>query len=789
MPQTLRIRKAAVLGAGVMGAQIAAHLANRGIETILFDLASKEGAKDAIAAKAIKHLAKMKPAPLAVGSRAAAITAADYEDNIDALTQCDFVIEAIGEKMDWKRDLYQKIAPHLNDQAILASNTSGLSIDRLAEALPKNARQRFLGVHFFNPPRYMHLVEVIPGTATDHRLLEGLEAFLTSTLGKGVVFAKDTPNFIGNRIGVFSMLSTMDHTTEFKLGFDVVDALTGRAIGRQKSATYRTADVVGLDTMAHVVDNMATTLSDDPWHDHFRLPEWFNALLDQGALGAKSGAGFYRKPGKEILVLDLAKRDYRPSEQKASQETDAILAISDPVEKFAKLHTSKDPQAQFLWACFRDLFHYSAYHLAGIADTARDVDFAIRWGYGWKRGPFETWQAAGWEQVAQWIAEDIAAGRAMSAVPLPGWVTDGRQGVHDTEGSYSPSTGQSLPRSAAPVYRRQLFPDTLVGEKPDHGTTVWENDGIRLWTFGDDDIGIISFKTKMCTFDDQVLDGIRGALECAEQRLQALVVWQTGPVFSAGADLKAVLALLKDGKLPQLEATIANFQQTTLAVQRALVPTVAAVRGLCLGGGCELQMHSARTVAALESYVGLVEAGVGLVPSGGGLKEIAERCSRASFTEDPFDHIKHHFETVAMARVSGSALEAKQLGLLRESDVVIFNADELLYVAKSVASSLAQSGWRPPLPQHSHVAGNVGTATIKAKLVNMLAGHFISEHDMEIASRIADTLCGGNVERGSEVDARWLHDLERRHFMELAQMEKTQARIEHTMKTGKPLRN
>jgi 3-hydroxyacyl-CoA dehydrogenase len=583
----------------------------------------------------------------------------------------------------------------------------------------------------------------------------------------------------------------MHHTAQFKLGFDTVDALTGPAIGRPKSATYRTADVVGLDTMAHVIKTMADTLPDDPWHAHFKSPAWLSALIEKGALGQKTGAGVYRKAGKDILVLDLAKRDYRPSEQKASDEVAAILGIKNPAEQFAKLRASSDPQAQFLWASFRDLFHYSAYHLADIAETVRDVDFAIRWGYGWKLGPFETWQAAGWQQVAQWIEEDIKAGKAMSNAPLPAWVTDGRKGVYTPEGAYSPRANKALPRSTAPVYKRQLFPDPLIGEKFDQGKTVWENDGVRLWTLGDDGIGIVSFKTKMNTVNDAVLDGLQRAVEESEKQLKAVVIWQASDkAFSAGADLKGALGLLKEGKAAQLEAMIANFQRTSMRVKHSLVPVVAAVRGLALGGGCEFQMHTARTVAALESYIGLVEAGVGLLPAGGGLKEIAERCAAHSLSEDPFDQVKKYFEVVAMAKTSTSALEAKQMGLLRESDVVVFNAHELLYVAKNVANSLAESGWRPPLPAREiTVAGDVGTATIKAQLVNMLAGRFISEHDMEIATRIADTLCGGNIERGSKVDAEWLLDLERRHFIELAQMPKTQERIAHTMTTGKPLRN
>ncbi|HPG94564.1 MAG: 3-hydroxyacyl-CoA dehydrogenase/enoyl-CoA hydratase family protein [Dokdonella sp.] len=785
----LRIRKVAVLGAGVMGAQIAAHLTNAEVETILFDLPAKEGPKSGVAIKAIANLAKLSPAPLAEASRAAAITPANYDEHLDLLKGCDLIIEAIAERLDWKLDLYKKIAPHVSDSAFIASNTSGLSINALAEALPASMRPRFSGIHFFNPPRYMHLVELIPDLQTDPALLSGLEAFLTTTLGKGVVHAKDTPNFIGNRIGVFSILATMHHTEQFKLGFDAVDAVTGPAIGRPKSATYRTSDVVGLDTMAHVIKTMADTLPNDPWHRYYKAPAWLMALIEKGALGQKSGAGFFRKVGKEIQVLDLATQDYRAVSEDASEEVARILAIRNPSEKFAALRASSDNQARFLWAMFRDLFHYTAFHLADIADTARHVDFAIRWGYGWKLGPFETWQAAGWKQVTQWIAEDIAAGKAMSDAPLPAWVSDGRDGVHGKDGSWSPSLGRNVPRSDAAVYRRQLFPDPLLGESAGNGTTVWENDGVRLWHLGDD-IGIVSFKTKMNTVNDAVLDGLQRCVEECEKQFKAMVIWQTGEPFSAGADLKGALGLIQEGKIAAFEAMVANFQATSMRIKYSLVPVVSAVRGMAFGGGCEFQMHSARTVAALESYIGLVEAGVGLLPAGGGLKEFALRASRNSIDGDPFNGIKKSFEAAAMAKVSTSALEAKQLGLLRPDDVIVFNSFELLYVAKQVAASLAEAGWRPPLPARDvTVAGDVGTASLKMMLVNMLEGRFVSPHDYEIGSRIADTLCGGVIERGSQVDEAWLLDLERKHFVELAQMPKTQERIAHTLTTGKPLRN
>ncbi|ROU05803.1 3-hydroxyacyl-CoA dehydrogenase/enoyl-CoA hydratase family protein [Lysobacter enzymogenes] len=791
MSNQLLVRRAAVLGAGVMGAQIAAHLTNAGVDTVLFDLAAKDGDPNGIVNKAIANLAKLSPAPLASKALAERLTAANYDTGLEQLRGCDLVIEAIAERMDWKQDLYKKIADYVPEHAVLASNTSGLGINKLAEVLPEQLRHRFLGVHFFNPPRYMHLAELIPAKTTDAAVLEGLETFLTTTLGKGVVIAKDTPNFIGNRIGVFSMLAAMHHTEQFGLGFDTVDALTGPAIGRPKSATYRTADVVGLDTMAHVIKTMADTLPDDPWHSYFKAPKWLSALVEKGALGQKAGAGFYTKKGKDILVLDLKAQDYRVSAGELDPEVAAMLKEKDPATKFAALRASSHPQAQFLWAAFRDTFHYSAYHLESIADTARDVDFAMRWGYGWSLGPFETWQAAGWKQVADWIAEDIVAGKAMASAPLPNWVFDGRDGVHDGKGSYSPGRGAQVPRSSNPVYARQRFPDALLGEKFSQGQTVFENDGIRLWADEGDDIAVISFKTKMHTVNDHVLNGIQEAIGIAEKKFKGVVIWQPKEPFSAGADLSGALGLLQAGDIKGFEAMVANFQATSQRIKYSLVPVVAAVRGLALGGGCEFQMHSARAVFALESYVGLVEAGVGLLPAGGGLKELAVRASDAAGPGgDVFAHLKTAFESVAMGKVATSAFEVRELKLARNDDVVVFNAFELLHAAKAQARGLAEAGYRPPLPaRRIQAAGDVGIATFKMLLVNMLEGRFISPHDYEIASRIATVICGGEVDRGALVDEEWLLKLEREHFVALAQMPKTQERIAHMLKTGKPLRN
>lgn len=790
MTQKLLVRRAAVLGAGVMGAQIAAHLTNAGVDTVLFDLASKEGAPNGVVLKALANLGKLSPAPLASKALADVITPANYDHDLALLKDCDLIIEAIAERMDWKQDLYKKIAPFVPAHTVLASNTSGLGINTLASVLPEELRHRFCGVHFFNPPRYMHLAELIPANTTDANVLEGLETFLTTTLGKGVVIAKDTPNFIGNRIGVFSILSVIHHTHAFGLGFDEVDALTGPLLGRPKSATYRTSDVVGLDTMAHVIKTMADTLPNDPWHAFFQSPVWLSALIGKGALGQKTGAGIFRKVGKDIVVLDLEKQDYRAADRAAAPEVVEILKLKNPAEKFAKLRASQHPQAQFLWACFRDLFHYSAFHLADIANTARDVDLAIRWGYGWAQGPFETWQSADWQQIAQWISEDIAAGKSMSTAPLPAWVTDGRSGVHAAEGSYSPSHNALQPRSNLPVYQRQRFPDPVLGERFAPGETVFENDGLRMWHDGDD-IAVVSFKTKMHTVSDAVLDGLQEVVSRAERDFAGLVLWQPKEPFSAGADLAGALGALQAGKIAEFEAMVANFQATSQRIKYALVPVVAAVRGLALGGGCEFQMHSAKTVAHLESYIGLVEAGVGLLPAGGGLKEFAVRAAAAAGPGgDVFAELKKVFETVAMAKVSNSAVNAKELGLMRAGDKVTFNAYELLHTAKAEARALADAGYRPPLlARKIAVAGDVGIATFKMMLVNMLEGRFISDYDYEIAERIATILCGGKIDRGALVDEDWLLKLERQHFVELAQQEKTQARIAHMLKTGKPLRN
>ncbi|CAN5364115.1 hypothetical protein BH09PSE6_BH09PSE6_26960 [soil metagenome] len=458
------VRKVAVLGAGVMGAQIAAHCINARVPVILFDLPAKEGANNGIVDKAVANLRKISPAPLGNAAEADLIEAANYETDLARLAECDLVIEAIAERMDWKHDLYAKVTPHIAAAAIFASNTSGLSITELSKGFDADLQRRFCGVHFFNPPRYMHLAELIPTEATDATILDRLETFLTQTLGKGVVRAKDTPNFVANRVGVFSILAVMAEGEKFGLGYDVIDDLTGTRLGRAKSATFRTADVVGLDTLAHVIGTMAKALpeSADGFAAHYATPAVLKRLVEQGALGSKSGAGFYKKVGRDILKLDAASGEYVEGGGKADDIIGRILK-KPPAERFKLLRESSNPQAQFLWAIFRDVWHYSAVHLASIANDARDLDFAIRWGFGWTEGPFESWQAAGWKPIAEAIKADIDAGKALSTTPLPDWVFT-VDGVHRPEGSYSPASGRYEPRSDLPVYARQPFRQSLLGE-------------------------------------------------------------------------------------------------------------------------------------------------------------------------------------------------------------------------------------------------------------------------------------------------------------------------------------
>ncbi|MDU7587223.1 MAG: 3-hydroxyacyl-CoA dehydrogenase NAD-binding domain-containing protein [Acidovorax sp.] len=771
------------------------------VPVVLFDLPAKEGPKNGIVTKAVEGLKKLKPSPLGVADDAALIQQANYEEHMHLLKECDLVIEAIAERMDWKLDLYKKIAPHVAPHAIVASNTSGLSITQLSEALPDAIKPRFCGIHFFNPPRYMVLVELINTPTTRPEVLDQLEAFVTSGLGKGVVRAHDTPNFIANRVGIAGMLSTMKEVENFGLTFDVVDDLTGKKLGRASSGTFRTADVVGLDTMAHVIKTLQDNLNEqtDPFYDSFGTPAVLQKLIELGHLGQKTKAGFYKKVGRDILRFELESEEYVPAGAKADEVYGRMLK-KPAAERLKLLRNSQGAQGRFLWAILRNSFHYAAVHLATIADTARDVDQAMRWGFGMSQGPFELWQEAGWLEVARMVQEDIDAGKALSKAPLPEWVFKGpvadAGGVHTAQGSWSARQGKFVPRRQLPVYERQYFPEKLLGEDnlPDWrkaGTTISETDALRTWTL-DGKVLIASIQSKMHAISPDVMEGLMEAVDLAEREYDGMVIWSGDAPFSVGADLQATMPAYVVAGIAAIEGVEHELQNLMLRLRYAQVPVVSAIHGMALGGGCELAVHSARRVAHMESYIGLVEVGVGLVPGAGGLTYIARRAAEnaaASTGKDLLPFLTEGFTAAAMAKVGTSALESKKLGYLLDSDLIVPHKDEVLFVAINEAKAMAASGWRAPMKRLFPVAGRSGIATIRGSLVNMRDGGFISEHDQHIATLIAEVVCGGDVDAGTLVSEEYLMALERKAFCALIEHPKTQERILGMLNTGKPVRN
>ncbi|MCX7122811.1 MAG: 3-hydroxyacyl-CoA dehydrogenase/enoyl-CoA hydratase family protein [Gammaproteobacteria bacterium] len=612
----------AVIGSGTMGAQIAAHFANAGFSVYLFDL-KKEGVNLAEAGKA--RLLKMDPEPFASKQFADFIVPKNLQDDLACLQTCDLVIEAISENLKIKADVYAQIAPYLNEHACLASNTSGLSISALADHMPKIVQPRFLGMHFFNPPRYLPLVELVPHAQTCLQLLDDLETFLVSHLGKEVVRAKDTPNFIANRLGVYGLLTTLQHAVELNIPLEVVDELTGKLIGRPKSATCRTMDLVGLDVLSHVVATMGAT-----------CPDWLQGLINQGALGAKTKKGIYQKTAEGLMVWDIAGKTYRPAIQKANSEFVKAIKTAGFVDAWPGLEANPLPEAQFLFRLFRDLFAYAHQHLAEISGSRIEVDRALKFGFGWKQGLFELESAIHGKPYADTIPEHLNL----------------------------------------PVYARQKYPASPKIVFENEGAYAWEHEGAL----------VLSFKTKLCTIGNSVLDALNQARECAEQSYKGLIIWQReSEHFSAGADLMNLAGAFMLGGASALEAILSLFQNTVLALRYAKVPVLTAVRGYVLGGGCELAMHSHKVVAALETYMGLVEVGVGIVPGAGGSKEMALRASQSSNAKEK---LLQYFKQIAMAEAAKSAYQAKEMGYLRESDVIIMNPNELLYVAMQELNAL-----------------------------------------------------------------------------------------------------
>lgn len=811
------IYKIALLGCGTMGSQIAAHCANAELDTLLYGMSDDVSDPDS-AAYALNRLHRLKPPPLVATELCDYITAVDYRQ-LNLLADCDLVIEAVSEDLAIKQSLYEKITPYLKDNCILASNTSGLRIEKLADGLEAKLQSRFCGMHFFNPPRYMELLELIPSGYTDPLVISDLEAFATAKLGKHIVVAKDTPGFIANRLGLFALMNTLYHAEKAGLSFDLVDELTGPLIGRPKSATFRTIDLVGIDVLKDVCTHLYDELADDPWRAIFKCPDYIEMLITKKRLGQKSGSGIYQKQKDgTIHVLDRQTGKYVPRQKLLD---DGITEIKEKAIKNRSLDleflaSSDNRQAQFLYAIHRDLFHYVAYHARSVAHSLRDIDLALRWGFGWQQGIFELWQKIGWQTVCRLIQRDIVSKKTFCKVPLPNWTLNPNCRMIYFNGKvWSPEHDAYTTITKHPIYRKQLFALSFCGE-PQPGKTLLENESLRLWHNGDD-IAVVSLKTKMHTLNYQAISGLAQAIQIAERDYRGLIVWQQHAPFCAGADLLEVLLAAKVGRLtktsllsqaktlllrlskpelpsiddlPPISSVIEELQNTFMYLRNSRIPTVAAVQGLALGGGCELLLHCDHVVAASESYIGLVEIGVGLLPAGGGCKEMAYRAYCESADGDPFTRLQTYYRHIATAKVSAGALQARQMGYLRPSDTIVMNAYELLYVAKQYVAALNAGGYRPPRPeQRFRVAGSTVAANLKGYVANLHQGRHLSDYDRHLADTIADVLCASELAADLEVNAKWFLNNERRAFLSLLNRSETQDRIEHMLKHNKALRN
>ncbi len=805
MTEQLRIRRTAVIGAGVMGAAIAAHLANAGYPCLLLDIkpdepTDEEKARgltrddrevaDRIARAGLARARKAKPAAFFSRREPALVEVGNIEDDLGRLAEVDWVIEAVIERLDIKASLYERLARHLGSGAILSTNTSGLSVARLAEALPPERRRRFLVTHFFNPPRYLKLLEVVPGPDTDPELVAALARFGEEELGKGIVFAKDTPNFIANRIGTFALVHGVHLMLEQGLTVAEVDKLTGKAIGRPRSATFRTADLVGLDTLAHVVRNMYENLPDDPRRELFQLPEFLEKMLERGWLGEKSGQGFYKKvrgeDGKrQILMLDPGTLEYVPQPKVAFGSLEMARGIEDAGERIHSLFRARDKAGAFLRENLTATLLYSAACIPEISDDIVNVDRALRWGFGWELGPFESWDALGGAKAARRFQEQ---GRELppAAVAL---LESGRPTWYQRE------QGQT---SFFHIQKRdyeavQEHPKVLrLRDLKEAGRVILENADASLVDLGEE-VACLEFHTKMNTIGPGIMEMMERALDEVEANWRGLVVGNDGEHFSAGANLLLVLNELDDDNWEDVDWMVNRFQQLNQRLRFSSRPVVVAPHGLVLGGGCEVTVAGDSACAAAETYIGLVEVGAGLVPAGGGCKEMVKRVheSLPEDTEvDLLPLVRRLFETIGMARVATSAREGQELGYIRAADKVVMNGDHLLHEARSMVLALAATGYRAPRPLRDiRVAGETGLALLRVGLHNMKAAGYISEHDALIGDHLARILCGGEVAPGSRVDEQYLLDLEREAFMSLLGEPKTLARMEHILKTGKPLRN
>jgi 3-hydroxyacyl-CoA dehydrogenase len=755
------LRRVAVLGAGTMGARIAAHFANAGVPALLLDIVLPgESDRNAAARKGIESAAKQKPGGFFVGSAAALVQPGNFDDHLSEVAGCDWVIEAVTESLAIKRDLWQRVDAVRKPGAILSTNTSGIPLARIAEGFPADFRRRFLGTHFFNPPRYLHLLEMIPGADTDAEVLEFVRDFAGRRLGKGVVQCKDTPNFIANRIGSFLGGTILKYTVEDGFTIEEVDALTGSLIGLPNSASYRLLDIVGLDIWAFVGTNLWEAVPDDPWRERFLPSAFQKQMLERKWLGEKSGQGFYKRVGasRDIHVLDWRTLEYAPLAKPRFPSVEQARQMDDLPARLRFLVNADDRAGRFLWKVFSDLFVYSAERVPEIADRIVEIDRAMRWGYAHKLGPFELWDALGFEDVVRRLEKE---GRG---VP---------ESVREAKSAYRGATYFDF---ATKQYRAlEARPGIIVLRDC---RVVRENPGASLVDLGDG-VLCVEFHSKLNTIGEDNIAMIHAGLEEVDRNYEALVIGNQGDHFSAGANLMMVLLAAQEGEWDELDLVVRRFQQVNMALKYAPKPVVAAPFGQTLGGGCEIALHAARVQASAELYMGLVECGVGLIPAGGGCKELLARL------KDP----RKVFELIGYAKVSSSAEEARNLGLLHKADAVSMNPERLIGDAKALALSLV-NGYAPGAPRTDiRVGGEAVFALLKVGVWTALQGHFISEYDAVIGEKLAHVISGGRLTGEQTVSEQYLLDLEREAFLSLCGNPKTQQRMAHTLKTGKPLRN
>jgi 3-hydroxyacyl-CoA dehydrogenase len=799
----MAIRKAAVLGAGVMGSAIAAHLANASIPTLLLDIVPREPddkekaaglgldapeVRNRLASSALEMMKKASPAPFAHADRIRLVTPGNFEDDLGKLADVDWVVEAVVERLDIKEALFTRVAPHLKPGALLTTNTSGLSLEAMAAGLPEALRPRFFGTHFFNPPRYMHLLEIIPASSTSPDAIDAFERFAEERLGKGVVRAKDTPNFVANRIGVFTMLYALRSAQKNGLTVEGADALTGKPMGRPKSATFGTADLVGIDVLAHVARTQREAAVEPLEKEICTLPEQLEKMIREGRWGRKSGAGFFKmvkENGKKTLfALDLATDTYRPSEKTRFPVLDELKEIADPGQRLAHLCASKGPAGAFSWDLTAETLLFAARRVGEICDDIVSLDRAMKWGFGWDAGPFELWDGLG---VAASVALMEKEGRpvpepvkALASSPVPSFYF--RDGAVTKAWDFRT-------RSHVPVPPRHGV--IVLSDLKRAGRLLYSNAEASIVDLGDR-VACVEFHSKMNALGGGIITALQQAEREAGGAFDALVVGNQGENFSVGANLMLILFEALEGNAAEIDLMVRTFQKTMMGLKYGPVPVVAAPFGRVLGGGVEVCLHCHRIQAAFETYMGLVEVGVGVIPAGGGTKEMLLRAMarRPAPDTDPMPFVKHAFETIGMAKVSMGALEARDLGFLREGDAISMNADRLIHDAKRSALALLESGWQPLQgPAVVQAMGEDGLANIRSALYNLRKGGYITDHDGVVAEKLGRILCGGEVTPGRMVDENYLLDLERRAFLELCAERKTLERMRAILQTGKPLRN